>query len=345
MFWGLIMEPERRYSQKVKKQFHISKAALDISTSGDEPSQVMCGYEGRNYLLCTLRKPDVLQCDLDLEFAEGSEVSFATNGKAHIHLTGYLTNLDSELSFGDLEEQEEEEVENDDSDEEQVEEKSVPVKKKKNKIDRVENGPPSKKPKINGVPEDSDEDDSDYEGVDEETEGADFEDSDEDDESGEEEDEDSEEEVQENVKPKAAKNQQQNGDKKKENKKVDLQVKLKKEPSKKQIKLEKGVIVEDLKIGDGAVAKSGKLVTVYYEGRLEKNNKLFDSSNKGAGFKFRLGANEVIKGWDIGVIGMKVGGKRKIICPPNTAYGVKGSPPAIPSNSTLVFTVELKKVT
>lgn len=62
------MEPQRRYTQKVKKAFHISMASLDISTSSEEPAQVMCGIDGRNYLLCTLRKPDVMQCSLDLNF-------------------------------------------------------------------------------------------------------------------------------------------------------------------------------------------------------------------------------------------------------------------------------------
>ena len=86
------------------------------------------------------------------------------------------------------------------------------------------------------------------------------------------------------------------------------------------------------------------MVQVYYEGRLKSNNKLFDSTTKGHGFKFRLGKQEVIRGWDVGVSGMKVGGKRRIICPPNMAYGQKGSPPAIPPNSTLVFDIELKNV-
>lgn len=66
------MEPERRYTQQVKKSFHISMAALDLGSSDNEASQVMCGYEGRNYLLCTLKQPDMLQCPLDLEFAVSS---------------------------------------------------------------------------------------------------------------------------------------------------------------------------------------------------------------------------------------------------------------------------------
>ncbi|KAJ9588345.1 hypothetical protein L9F63_018271 [Diploptera punctata] len=108
--------------------------------------------------------------------------------------------------------------------------------------------------------------------------------------------------------------------------------------------LEGGVVVEDLKTGNGPVAKPGRQVSVYYVGRLKNNNKQFDSTTEGPGFKFRLGRGEVIKGWDIGLNGMKVGGKRKVTCPAALAYGNKGSPPAIPPNSTLVFDVELRAV-
>ena len=85
-------------------------------------------------------------------------------------------------------------------------------------------------------------------------------------------------------------------------------------------------------------------VAVYYEGRLQKNNKKFDASKKGPGFKFHLGAGEVIKGWDAGVVGMKIGGKRRLTVPAHMAYGKGGSPPVIPPNSTLVFDVELKGI-
>ena len=71
-------------------------------------------------------------------------------------------------------------------------------------------------------------------------------------------------------------------------------------------------MVEDLKIGNGPVAKKGKMVEMYYTGRLKANNKQFDATLSGRPFKFRLGKGEVIKGWDIGVDGMKVGGKRRI---------------------------------
>lgn len=105
-----------------------------------------------------------------------------------------------------------------------------------------------------------------------------------------------------------------------------------------------GVSIEELRVGKGPEAKSGRRVTVYYEGRLKNNNKVFDSTKSGEGFTFHLGKGEVIRGWDLGVAGMKVGSKRRITCPPNAAYGSRGSPPVIPPNSTLVFDVELRGV-
>lgn len=112
-------------------------------------------------------------------------------------------------------------------------------------------------------------------------------------------------------------------------------------PAKKQ--LANGVTVEDLRVGKGPEAKQGRRVTVYYEGKL-KNGKVFDSTKSGEGFTFLLGRGEVIRGWDIGVAGMKVGSKRRIVCPPNVAYGSRGSPPVIPPNATLTFEVELRGV-
>lgn len=105
-----------------------------------------------------------------------------------------------------------------------------------------------------------------------------------------------------------------------------------------------GVVIEDLRAGKGPEAKIGRKISVYYEGRLKTNNKVFDSTKSGDGFQFLLGRGEVIRGWDIGIAGMKVGSKRRITCPPNVAYGNKGSPPVIPSNATLVFDVELRGV-
>ncbi len=102
--------------------------------------------------------------------------------------------------------------------------------------------------------------------------------------------------------------------------------------------------IEDLKVGTGDEAVSGKRVTVHYVGTLTNGNKFDSSRDRGQGFGFTLGAGEVIQGWDKGVAGMKIGGLRKLTIPPDMAYGARGYPPVIPPNSTLVFEVELLKV-
>jgi FK506-binding nuclear protein len=107
--------------------------------------------------------------------------------------------------------------------------------------------------------------------------------------------------------------------------------------------LPSGVIIQDTQTGSGPEAKPGRFVHVYYEGRLHKDNKQFDSTTSGKPFKFRLGKGEVIKGWEDGLQGMKVGGKRKLVIPAAQAYGSKQMGP-IPANSTLIFDVELKAV-
>jgi FKBP-type peptidyl-prolyl cis-trans isomerase len=96
----------------------------------------------------------------------------------------------------------------------------------------------------------------------------------------------------------------------------------------------------DIKAGTGATANKRQSVKVHYTGWLT-NGKKFDSSVGGNPFQFTLGAGQVIKGWDEGVAGMKVGGKRQLRIPPDMAYGANGYPPVIPPNSTLVFDVEL----
>ena len=104
-----------------------------------------------------------------------------------------------------------------------------------------------------------------------------------------------------------------------------------------------GLIISDIFIGEGEEAISGKTVTVEYTGRLE-NGEQFDSSIGRAPFSFTLGEGRVIKGWDEGVQGMKVGGKRELTIPPELGYGSRGAGNVIPANATLIFEIELLKV-
>ena len=288
----------------------------------------MLCYENRNYLLCTLKKGVVNQVPLDLNFQEGTKIAFTCNGFGHVHLTGYLT-LDEDLDFGDLEEEDEEEempqlV--------KPKRKAVDTLKKTNKKLRKESteDDDSSEDDLNAE-SDSDEDDTKVMNAD------DLEDESEDDsEDDEDEDDESDDEPEPEVtksKQKQKQNQQvlkqdkqkivngkeakQEMSKQKKNKPEKQQQNTQQQPKKRIF--EGGVQVEDIKVGNGAPAKPGKNVTVYYVGRL-KNGKKFDETRQGEGFKFQLGKSEVIQGWDIGISGMKVGGKRRLTIPPAMGY-------------------------
>jgi FKBP-type peptidyl-prolyl cis-trans isomerase len=102
-----------------------------------------------------------------------------------------------------------------------------------------------------------------------------------------------------------------------------------------------GLQYVDQTIGTGELAVAGKMATVHYTGWLENGNKFDSSVDRGQPFSFPLGAGRVIKGWDEGVQGMKVGGKRKLTIPANLGYGSRGAGGVIPPNATLIFDVEL----
>ena len=102
-----------------------------------------------------------------------------------------------------------------------------------------------------------------------------------------------------------------------------------------------GLQYEDTVVGTGAEAVKGKPVQVHYTGTLENGKKFDSSKDRGKPFAFKLGGGQVIKGWDEGVAGMKIGGTRKLVIPGNLAYGGQGIPGTIPANATLHFEVEL----
>ena len=105
-----------------------------------------------------------------------------------------------------------------------------------------------------------------------------------------------------------------------------------------------GLQSEDLQVGTGAEAASGNTVDVHYTGWLTDGSKFDSSLDRGQPFSFRLGARQVIAGWDQGVVGMRVGGKRKLTIPSDLAYGDRGFGSVIPGGATLVFDVELLAV-
>lgn len=102
-----------------------------------------------------------------------------------------------------------------------------------------------------------------------------------------------------------------------------------------------GLIIEDLEVGSGDEAVAGKKVTVHYTGWLTDGKKFDSSKDRSDPFSFPLGARHVIAGWDEGVQGMKIGGRRKLTIPPQLGYGARGAGGVIPPNATLVFEVEL----
>ena len=102
-----------------------------------------------------------------------------------------------------------------------------------------------------------------------------------------------------------------------------------------------GLQYDDTVIGDGAQAKDGDTVSVHYTGWLEDNTKFDSSKDRNQAFSFKLGAGMVIKGWDEGVAGMKIGGTRKLTIPSELGYGARGAGGVIPPNASLIFEVEL----
>ncbi|BES94370.1 Peptidyl-prolyl cis-trans isomerase [Nesidiocoris tenuis] len=379
MFWGLRMEPGKRYSTTVGRSFHVSMASLDCSSikQDNEINSVMLeeGASKVPFILCNLNKPKILQCPLDLNFMTGDRVTFFCLGSGVIHLSGYIHDDPEDDDLNLLGEEEEEEEDEDEA--EEAEDESTSPESEKKKENRLQlkrkKEALAKKVKMSKLDEgvDDDEDDEmEMDGSDDEAEDEEGSE-DEDDEGDESEDDDEVEEEEaeppkkmqqkmKELKAKLQKNAQKtNGisttqpsknDKSKSDASVTPQSQKEAQkqkaaagtPGKKTI--EGGVQIKDIKVGTGKVCTPGKRASVYYIGRFRDNNKVFDSARKGNGFTFSVGKGEVIKGWDVGVVGMKVGGKRTIVCPPNMAYGKKGSPPTIPANSTLVFEVELKNV-
>ena len=103
------------------------------------------------------------------------------------------------------------------------------------------------------------------------------------------------------------------------------------------------MVIDDVKIGTGDEVKDGDIVSVHYVGTLQNGQEFDNSKKRGQPFEFKVGGGQVIEGWDKGLVGMKVGGQRILVIPPEMAYGANGVGP-IPGNATLVFSIELLEI-
>lgn len=300
----MIIEPKKNYKQCVKRPYKITHAVLSEAAKSKGSSELLLTIGESCLIACTL-SATIPQCPLNLEFTKGDNIVLTTRGEAAIHLTGYLleetaaaapssNGKAAKASKADLRQLLEKTMSDGDSDDD---------------IDFAD---------YDG--EDFSDEEQDDEMGDEEDDDdmSDDDDDMDDDEEGEEEEDDDEsdaEEVQPPPSKKKKDNAQQAQSQKKEKVKEQKPEKVKEQkPEKKQeaaqtngaapskvVTLASGTKIKDTKVGTGAFAKPGKNISVYYSGRLQSNNKMFDSCTKGSGFKFRLGRGVVIRGWDEGV--------------------------------------------
>ncbi|KAJ2850901.1 peptidylprolyl isomerase fpr3 [Coemansia brasiliensis] len=333
-FWGLKIEPGKTYSQTVDASFRLSNAALGLKLKGNKRTSVVLTIDGMNFVLCSLTPGSIEQQSLDICLTEGEDITFETVGDNEVFLTGnFLAPEDDE---------------DEDSDDE-VDLSSLSPEQIQELIDQGLIDPES-------LLEDDDSEDEDYDSEDA-IEDDRIKEITEEDESDLEEKE--EEEKEEEVKPDPVaelkiKKQAKKAEKRKAAEEAAAAAKeaeaaaakkAKKEQhkekgEKKTLNLQGGVVAEVKKEGTGNGVKKGARVGMHYIGKLT-NGKVFDQNTKGKPLWFRLGAGEVIKGWDVGVAGMKKGGERRLTIPAAMAYGKRGAPPDIPPNATLVFDVRL----
>ncbi|KAJ2743629.1 peptidylprolyl isomerase fpr3 [Coemansia sp. BCRC 34301] len=361
-FWGLKIVPGKTYTQTVDAAFRVSNASLGIEIAEESRTSVMLTVDQKSFILCSLTPGKVEQQLLDISLTEGEEITFETHGKNEVHLTGNFIaddEDDEEGMYGSSDEEDEEQ------DGEDIDFSNISPEELQDLINRGMIDP-------SDLAIGSDESDEDYDSDDAETDGRIREVTDEEEDELVEEAMSEEEEekpiVEVKIKkqaekkrkpaaeddakpavaasaadakpPKKAKQAEKAAAAKQEKADKPKQEKADKPKQEKAKTLPGGVIVETKTEGAGAPAKKGQRVGMYYIGKLT-NGKVFDQNTKGKPFWFRLGAGEVIKGWDTGIIGMKKGEERRLTIPGPMAYGSRGAPPDIPPHATLVFDIRL----
>jgi len=322
LFWSMKVEANKTVDidQPAIPNYivHITNACFGPSVKNSSRSVVMVSTtnededdDSEGFPLCVLRQGEQENQSLDLLFNESASLTVKGKNASTVYLSGYIQ---PPVSGDDLGQMDPAMME--DMDEQQIMETLRQQKLQQRQLD------------------DEDEDD-DKDG-----------------------DEDDDEEIDEppTKKQKTAKGQKAtaNGskaDKKRKNAKgSDGDEEEEVKPSKKGKKGKKGmktmgggIQYKDMQEGKGKECKKGDKLRVYYVGQTE-DKEVFDKSITGSGFEFTVGKGEVIKGWDMGCKGMKVGGKRKLIIPAKLAYGSEGSPPTIPPNADLTFTIMVKAI-
>ncbi|KAG0167281.1 peptidylprolyl isomerase fpr4 [Apophysomyces sp. BC1015] len=355
---GLHVVPGKTYSQTVTAPFRIAMASLSDEVSDTIRSSLCVKIDGKSFVLCSLTPEKVEQQTLDVTFVEGEEVTFSVKGPNTIHLTGNYTfddegsDMDDDdidmmdlpngidrraAAYLDDEAEEDEEEDDEEEDEEEEEEEELVAKNNKKRPAKTQEEQPAKKRKAEQKQAEEKKQEELKKKQEEQKKQAEL-----------------KKKQEEQKKQAELKKKQEEQKKQAELKKKQEELKKKQEEQKKQaelkkkedekkskvVKLPNGLVIEDVKVGTGAAAKSGQRIGMRYIGKLT-NGKVFDKNVSGKPFSFMLGRGEVIKGWDIGVAGMKTGGERKLTIPAPLAYGKRGAPPDIPGNATLIFEIKL----
>uniref|UniRef100_A0A7S4KFM9 peptidylprolyl isomerase n=1 Tax=Paramoeba aestuarina TaxID=180227 RepID=A0A7S4KFM9_9EUKA len=318
-FWSMEIKPGKRYSETLNEDLHITHICLGDDAKANSLSILYCEpEENLVHPICRLREGKTDQLMLNLYFPAGADLTlFSKEDSATLHLLGYF----QEVNDFDSEDEEDSDIEDSEDEEEEDEEVKIDPKSSKRKAEAPPTQQqPTKKAK------------------------------------------DAKKSIATASAPNLGQVNLKEATKKKEVAKKEVKKDAKKEapkkeePAKKEApkkeapkkdeigmskKLAQGVVATVTQAGKGtAVAKNGKKVKVQYRGTLQKGGKQFDAGK----IDFRLGIGEVIKGWDIGVNGMKLGEKRTLIIPPAAGYGKRGAPPDIPPHATLKFEVTLLNI-
>ncbi|KAJ1790284.1 peptidylprolyl isomerase fpr3 [Coemansia sp. RSA 2399] len=336
-FWALKITPGHTYTQTVDASFRVSNAALGLTLTDEQRTSVVATVDGKDFVLCSLTPGKIEQQPLDLWMTEGEEITFESNGNNEIHLTGNFV-------------YEDEEDEDEDGPCDFNYEKFDPAELQ----EMVAEGLIDPNRLLDLASSDEEEEDEDYDSEDAEVDDRIIELTAAEEQMLEDEGETSSsdnEEVEQQPKKKPVKEVKIKKQAEKKRKEAEAEEedaeasakKAKKEKKEKAVaplKLQGGVVAEVKEEGTGQGVKKGARVGMYYIGKLT-SGRVFDKNVKGKPLWFRLGAGEVIKGWDVGIVGMMKGGERRLTIPAAMAYGKRGAPPDIPANATLVFDIRL----